>query len=533
MSHPHDSDVDTDRGAPPLFARDVPDATLTERMRAGSHADAVREFKRRHRAAARAYAALCTRHPTSADELADEALEAATAQVVAGHDAPGTWRQQVLLVVQRAAADWLAQGRERELDPAFVQRISQGAVSGLVAPALNPDHLSAAVLRGYFGLSAPVRTALWHGEVEREPLTWLAARLGRGTAHAEAALAKGRREIKHAFVHAYLEDQGTAECRGFRRIFEVAGRPDDQRHDEAFIAHLGSCPGCTVALTELARLWEEPRAALAEGLLGWAAHRYVTGAPNHGEPSVPLPQPGRRPVPPSAEAREALPQRRHRRRGVTSARWPLVAAAAALLLAGTVVLARQELTGGSSARRPVRSRASAVPSAGPSPRVSVPGPPTAPATPPTAFAKDVYTRVMNVASGRCLDIDGASPAKGRQVITAPCDDSATQQWRLSDQGLVASLADPALCLDTDSADDRGASVRPCAAPDEGRETGLLVSVDQLGRIRPRSAPLLALTPHAADSDAGLSLCRASGRRDQRWTTTPTASEALASPVVHR
>ncbi|WP_371236282.1 ricin-type beta-trefoil lectin domain protein [Streptomyces pimonensis] len=57
------------------------------------------------------------------------------------------------------------------------------------------------------------------------------------------------------------------------------------------------------------------------------------------------------------------------------------------------------------------------------------------------------TRLRNVASGLCLDTRD-EPRDGSGTRLADCCSAWTQQWAYEDDGLLRSVADPGLCLDS-------------------------------------------------------------------------------------
>ncbi|WP_416238151.1 RICIN domain-containing protein [Streptomyces mutabilis] len=121
---------------------------------------------------------------------------------------------------------------------------------------------------------------------------------------------------------------------------------------------------------------------------------------------------------------------------------------------------------------------------------------------------------MNVASGRCLDIDGGLE-KGTDVVTAPCASSPTQLWRVdAGRGVIQSYADDDYCLDSRGSVTKGVGVWECDSVDGRNGHYLRSTVDGRGVIHPGIAPGRAVTPGGG---ASVVLVGAdTGRTDQRW-----------------
>ncbi|UXI79132.1 RICIN domain-containing protein, partial [Streptomyces vinaceusdrappus] len=141
--------------------------------------------------------------------------------------------------------------------------------------------------------------------------------------------------------------------------------------------------------------------------------------------------------------------------------------------------------------------------------------PTRTPTAPSYRAPDgTYAQVVNVASGRCLDIDGGLE-KGTDVVTAPCGASPTQLWRVdAGRGVVQSYADDDYCLDSRGSVDRGVGIWECDSVDGRNGRNLRFVVDARGVVRPGIAPDRAVTP-----GGGVSVVLVgadSARSDQRW-----------------
>jgi hypothetical protein len=122
---------------------------------------------------------------------------------------------------------------------------------------------------------------------------------------------------------------------------------------------------------------------------------------------------------------------------------------------------------------------------------------------------------VNVASGLCLDVDGAY-SDGTDVITAPCSSSRTQRWRVDDgRRVLQSAADPDFCLDSRGSTYRGVGIWECDSVYGRNGRNLMFVVDGNGLIHPAVDFATALTPDGGPGD-GLSLEPAGRGTGQRW-----------------
>lgn len=544
----------------------LPDGEIAKLMRAGARAapSAVKEFLRRHHPAVRVYARLCAATETAARQLATEALDFAVREAKEGIEPPGTLRQRAMILVQQTSATWIADGLAGELDPVFVAWLdSAGATSTEPdAPDAPPAHHPPAVRQGFHSLPERTRSVLWYALVEQEADADVATWLGVTADIVEGMRDRALEAMRQAFLRIHLEREGNGRCRGFQRIIEAAARPGDMRCSEDFVEHLEHCPCCTVALSELTRMWEEPRTTLAEALLEWGAAAYVAAAPSAAAApaGAPFDPPDEVPAADELEQSDTVFEpvtllssattwtpgpvgRRpsHRRTSRLSCSVAVVAAGAALAMA--LLAAGHSAHETTAHRRPVPAPPAPVstPSPTASPSISLspssaPSAPPSPSTPPTAVVTgvvspdpsspapappaipaDSYAQVVNVQSGLCLDIANGYPEQGRDVVTAQCGSQPTQEWRLDARGLVHSYADPDYCLDSRGSTDRGVGVWTCSAIDSDAGVNLLFTVDSQGLIRPQIAEDHALTPTGGAPGATLGLCAATGRSDQRWS----------------
>ncbi len=472
---------------------DLPDAEIARRMRAGAAIAerAAQVFRRRHLPAASAYARLCTNNGYAALQLASEALDAVVREATEGIDPLGTWRHRAMVIVQRIAGTWLTHGARAQLDPAFIDWL-QGAgaeVPDPTAPEVPSDPRDVAILRGYYSLTERMRAILWYSLVEREPDDNVATWLGITADEVEGLRDRSMEAMRQAFLHTYLRTQGDGSCLGFQRIIESAARPDSTRYNEDFIHHLEHCPTCALALSELTRMWERPRTALAEGLLRWGASYVVDDAPGHDLAAATLTDacttapPSRTSIvdlfnqPSSHSPAHRQDDSRQRRPG--RALLPSVLVATLAVIGAGLPLAQLSAshTGRTSSGRHVVVPVATHPVATLTPTVTAPAVTLTPtvtahpatltpaaAAPTSASAVPTTTtpapsvgggNVVNatgeihaIGSGECLDVPNVSTSPGTPLQIWGCNGGANQMWTFTDSHqLTVYSGEYRLCLD--------------------------------------------------------------------------------------
>jgi hypothetical protein len=151
-------------------------------------------------------------------------------------------------------------------------------------------------------------------------------------------------------------------------------------------------------------------------------------------------------------------------------------------------------------------------------------PPNSAGLPPGAE----QTRLRNLAADLCLDIRGGRAKPGAETELAVCSSAWTQQWSYENDGLLRSVADPELCLDT-HADDGVAHLDRCAAKSDARGGDVRYDLTVRGELLPQAREGLALAPTSTDPDADI-VVKVRDRSDiQRWRTdsASTTPESLS------
>ncbi|PSM44157.1 ricin-type beta-trefoil lectin domain protein [Streptomyces dioscori] len=483
------------------------DARLTELLRADSATRdaALYELRARHRPAVLAYARLCTTGEYAARDLTAHAFTLAARETERGTDPRGPWRHQLLLLAWRLAAAWAGDQRSRRLDPGLLARLHEAGPGGPTPPMLD----------AFRSLPTRVQGLIWYGLVEREPEDETAGLLGVTRQDVTYGLESSLQALRATFLKSHLAASGDPRCQDFRRLIEESVRPDHPRHSADLRAHLAECGHCATAYEVLSALRDDRRTALAEGLLPWGGTAYAAtlGPGTHAH----------------ADA-HGRTQRTHPSPWPPSRRFVLTSAALGVALAPLLLflVPSQEVDGRATPPRPPVTVTATVPTnplpsptgtpSSPQPTYS-PSPsaspsPTKSPPPPAHPPGGAYTQVVNLASGRCLDIDNGDLEKGTDVITAPCTSSRTQRWRVdADEGALRSYADPDFCLDSRGATDDGVGIWECASLNGHNGPNLRFAVTSKGALRPAIAPDHALTPTGNNT---LDLAPDTGGTIQRW-----------------
>ncbi|MFI7403273.1 ricin-type beta-trefoil lectin domain protein [Streptomyces sp. NPDC049541] len=493
------------------------DARLTELLRTSAPTlyPALQELRARHQPSVVDYARLCTASESAARDLAAQAFTLAVRETARGSEPLVPLRLHLLLLTGRLAASWATEGRAGGLDPGLLLALT-AAGSDLPVPPM---------LTAFRSLPSRAQGLVWYGVVEQEAADRTAAFLGLTREDVGHETASALHAMGQACLRSRLAASADPRCGNFGRLIEESVRPHNPRTSADLRAHMVHCAHCTTAYEELSALRDTPRTALAEGLLPWAGKAYVTTPEEAPRPKA---RADDSPWPPSR-------------------RLLLTSIAVGVALAPLIVFLLSQAASPSSppqeaagsvgtptipAPVTVTATVSVAPSPSPSPSAkSKPPSPTRSSTPskrpskspskspkpspsPTHAPGGTFAQIVNVATGRCLDVRDGDFEDGTDVITAPCSSSRTQRWRVdSARGVVQSLADPDFCLDSRGDVDRGVGIWECEAVYSRNGQNLMFMVDTDGVIRPAIAIETALTPYWGD---GLSLRPLDGGAVQRW-----------------
>ncbi|MFG2943637.1 RICIN domain-containing protein [Streptomyces adustus] len=497
------------------------DARLTELLRADSASayPALQELRARHQPSVLAYARLCVTGEAAARQLAAQTFTSVARETARGTDPDVPLRHRLLLLTAGSAASWATDGRAAGLDSGLLLVLNTAPPGGPVPP----------MLAAFRSLPSRAQGLIWYGVVEREPESRTAGFLGLTEWDVRHGAPQALLALGQACLRARLAASDDPRCGDFRRLIEESARPEHPRHSPDLHAHMTRCPHCTSAYEELSALRDDPRTALAEGLLPWGGTAYArTGAAATTR------------VNPRLDARVTDPS--------APRTWPqsrsIVLASAALSVVLVPLLLFLNTSDGSQDRQQSAGAAAlpstpavtvtatatySAPAPSPSPTRTSPSPshssarprptthkPTPTPTPSPAPRPPgaAYAQVVNVSTGRCLDVGGDFD-NGTDVVTAPCSGADTQRWRVdADRGVLQSYADPDFCLDSRGDVDNGVGVWNCDSVDGRNGRNLTFTVDDDGVIRPAIAIETGVTPQSYGD--GVSLEPLSGGPAQRW-----------------
>ncbi|MFB7934205.1 RICIN domain-containing protein [Streptomyces sp. NPDC056039] len=466
------------------------------------------------------YAVICLASSAQVAAMVTGTAFHRTLNRVAFGDSAVALRPVLLVTVRDTIREWSGDDRISAVLPAL-QKPAGGR--GLrAATSMTPDNRALAE-RAFQALPSAARCLLWHVEVEADPLSVPAGLLGMDADIASAALEQARDKFREGCVHAHRELAPTHDCRFYNRLLDVPIRrggallPDVQEH-------LAQCRYCRNAAEQLSHFEGALGPLIAEAVLGWGARRYLDSRPGRASHGTRNGRGGRRGGGRSANARHRLlsriPLPARRIPGVRipdalrSSRALLsgVGAVSAGVLATVLIISASSYDGGQA--DPAGSNSAAGGKGGGS--VTPPdtaGLPTAPGV----------TRLRNAGADLCLDIRDL-PKEGSGAKLASCSTAWTQQWTYENDGLLRSVADPGLCLDSHK--DAGVVVLGTCA-EEYAERGEDVRYDLTvqGELLPRWDEQLALTSTNDDPEADIVVKVRDRSEEQRWQPEPVPTAA--------
>lgn len=459
------------------------DETLAARLRGwpeGGTGDPVALLMARHWQSTYDYAVICL---ASGSAVASMVTATAFHRVLDGlmrGESGVALRPRLLVAARDTVKEWSEEGGVSGVLPDL--RKPAGGRGMRAAKSMTPENRKL-IERSFQALPAVAQCLLWHTEVEGEMITIPTGLLGLDVDSAAATLEQARDKFREGCVRAHRELAPSKDCRFYNRLLDVPIRrggallPDVQQH-------LLECRYCRYAAEQLSHFEGGLGGVIAEAVLGWGARRYLDSRPGR------MPQKGNSRRPGSGGRHRLLSQIPAQRRRITSgARNPrallTVGVSSGALLAavlGAALLsdsgsgadpAASTSAGGGVATAPDTGDQSTGDTASPTPPTSA-GRPTAPQT----------TRLRNQAADLCLDIQGGEAEKGASTELAVCDSGWTQKWSYEEDGLLRSVADPELCLDSQV--DAGVVVLGmCADEDSERGDDVRYDFTARGELLPR------------------------------------------------
>lgn len=500
------------------------DEALATRLRGRPESEAARSvalLTARHWTSMHDYATVCLASSGPTAAMVTAAAQHRVLDRIALGEPAVALRPVLLVAVRDTVRDWAADDRTADALPDLQK--PAGGRGMRAAKTMTPDNRTLAQ-RSFRSLPALARCVLWHVEVEAEPVSVPAGLLGIDPDIASGALEQARDAFRQGCVRAHQELAPTKDCRFYNRLLDVPIRrgkallPDVQRH-------LTDCRHCRNAAEQLSHFEGALGTLLAEAVLGWGARRYLDSRPGRAAPG---PRGGRA----ARRGNRGDGGRGGGSRHRLLSRIPAPARLAGLGLPDAVRSTRTLLTGLGAVSAGVlvsvliagppapgggtdpTGATSASGGGGVVPTESPPGVAGLPAGPE-------QTLLRNAASGLCLDTRG-EPRNGVGTRLAPCSSRWSQQWTYEDDGLLRSVADPGLCLDSHK--DAGVVVlATCAEEHDGRGDDVRYDLTVQGELLPRWDEQLALAPAGPDANADVVVRVRDRAEDQRWVTEPVES----------
>lgn len=517
----------------PPYSGGVPgesDESLAAQLRSrpeGETGPSVALLTARHWQATHEYAVICLATSAQAASMVTAAAFHQVLERVMRAESAVALRPRFLVAVRDTVRGWAADDRISDVLPDL--RKPAGGRGMRAAKSMTPENRKLAE-RSFQALPGLAQCLLWHTEVEAEPMNVPAVLLGMDTDTAAASLEQAREQFREGCVRAHRELAPSKDCRFYNRLLDVPIRrggallPDVQQH-------LVECRYCRYAAEQLSHFEGGLGTLLAEAVLGWGARRYLDSRPGRGEVGTRTRGHarhggrGERGGAGRSRLLSWIPSPRRPVAGVPRNRKTLLTSVG---LASGVVLAVVLGSGlwpkdGSGADPAASSSATGgrapVPDASPIPPAVSSSPPGTGGTPTTAR----QTRLRNVTADLCLDVRGGKATAGAVARLASCSTAWTQMWSYDDDGLLRSVANPDLCLDS-HADAGVVILGRCAAASAERGDDVRYDLTVRGELLPRWEEGLAVAPASDDPDADVVVKVRDGSAEQRWLTdTVTAS----------
>ncbi|MEU9287287.1 RICIN domain-containing protein [Streptomyces sp. NPDC048275] len=453
-------------------------------------------------------------------------------------------RPQLLVAARDTVRQWSAEDRISGVLPDL--RKPAGGRGMRAAKSMTAENRKLAE-RSFQALPPLAQCLLWHTEVEAEHISVPAGLSGMDADIASAAVEQAREQFREGCVRAHRELAPTKECGFYNRLLDVPIRrggallPDVQRH-------LAECRYCRYAAEQLSHFEGGLGLLLAEAVLGWGARRYLEarqgrapqGVRSRGSSAfggrhqggggrvgsgggfggggrvrgggrqesggrhrllVRLPTPGRR-TGAAQRPSKAL---------ITGA--GTVSAVLVVSVLAVSLLSHEDGGAEPAASTGVGSSRTTSPTPGSTDPSATSSPPTSAGLP----TNTEQTRLRNLDADLCLDIRGGEAKSGAETELAVCSSAWTQKWSYENDGLLRSIADPELCLDSHAADGVVFLDR-CVARSDVRGGDVRYDLTVRGELLPRSREGLALAPTSTDPGVDIVVKVRDGSDAQRWQT---------------
>ncbi|MFF3576582.1 RICIN domain-containing protein [Streptomyces mirabilis] len=453
-------------------------------------------------------------------------------------------RPRLLVTVRDTVNEWSGEDRISGVLPDL--RKPAGGRGMRAAQSMTTENRKLAE-RSFHALPPLAQCLLWHTEVEAEDISVPAGLSGLDVGTASAALEQAREQFRQGCVRAHRELAPSKECGFYNRLLDVPIRrggallPDVRQH-------LGECRHCRHAAEQLGHFEGGLGILLAEAVLGWGARRYLDARPGRVRQAARPEQgaafgggragagggvgtggrlgTGGRPgsagrhrllaqIP--APGRLAQIAQKHSKVLLTGA-----GTASAVLLVSVLTISLWS-HGDGGADPTASTGVGSSHTVSPSPDAPDPSAGSSPPTSAGLPTSTEQTRLRNLAADLCLDIRGGKAEVGAEAELAVCSSAWTQQWSYESDGLLRSVADPALCLDS-HADDGVVALDHCVAKSAARGGDVRYDLTVRGELLSRSREGLAVTSSSSDPNADIVVKDRDGSDAQRWRTDSASAD---------
>ena len=251
------------------------DAELIASARAGD-ADAYRDLRARHVAAARRLVGRTGRSGARSDDVVDETFAVVGAALQRGEGPDIAFRTYLFSTLR----------------PVMIPPVGSAGPTG--AFASDPPAVAPGLAGAYESLPERWRAVLWYVDVEGAPPSAVQAHLGMSSTEVAALAYRAREGLREAYVATRSAAETSDECRMVHDRIEVlavgALTAGERRRVER---HVEACPNCARLSADLADLRGSLVRAVAPRYLGAAADAYLARVPPAQAPR-PHPEPARR-----------------------------------------------------------------------------------------------------------------------------------------------------------------------------------------------------------------------------------------------
>ncbi|MCW2871899.1 RICIN domain-containing protein [Actinacidiphila oryziradicis] len=492
----------------------------------------VTELLARHWEPVFEYATLCTGSTQAAGMLTTAAFTRVFAEVQRQTGLTAVWRPRLLATVRAIAREWDTDQRRTALHPGL--RTGAKGRGSADARFTTPEDRRL-VFRAFSELPKPAQCLLWHAEVEAEDVAVPARLLGLGhDFHGVLAqLEQARELLRDGCLQAHLELAPDDKCRQFSRLLDVSVRRGGTSLDPDLRRHMARCDHCRYTAVQLDHSRGRLALFLAEAVIGWGARDYLGSRPARRAAQlgaipataptsaaaavlVPVPDASGRDVGPRhsvggrPRVRSRVPAGRQALGAVLDRR-PVLAG---LGIAGGGVLALTMLFGALSGHSTTIGTTSGGTTVGVGAASPAPDPAQSQAAAGSLADGAMSGRLRNAETGLCLGIHGGQPELHAEAEAATCTASQAQQWSYETDGLLRSLADPDLCLN--SHQDFALELGTCTAASEASAADVRYDLTIQGNLIPQWNQQLAVVPVSRERAAAAVLKSRDGSAAQRW-----------------